>query len=264
MATTITWDAVGERFYESGLDRAVLYVNKVGYVWNGLVSLIEKEASAEPTPLYFDGVKYAEATPLQDFGAVLKAYTYPDEFLVCEGVVDAGNGMYVTGQYPESFGLTYRTKVGNDESGLDLGYKIHILYNLSAAPTAKTHTTLSNTETPELFEWNITAVPANINGYYPTAHFIFDSRQMSPVLLSDLETTLYGDGTTTPVLPDPETLASFIGEWVIMRITDHGDGSWTADGPDAYFTIVGTEFEINQANAKMVDADTYLISDKTY
>lgn len=264
--TTLQWDQVGEKTFETGLDRGVLYLTDGnGVVWNGLVSVTEQGPANLAISLYFDGVKYADTVAIQEFLAVLKAYTYPDEFLECEGVYDAGHGMHVTNQPPQRFGLSYRTSVGDDESGLDAGYKIHVLYNLLAFPAQKAYQSLSAAMEPILFEWNLSAVPEKIPGFQPTAHFIFDSREMSPVLLQDLEDTLYGDGTTTPTLPDASTLTSFIGDWVIMRITEHGDGSWTAEGPDSMITYLdATTFQITQAVATYLDADTYLISDRTY
>lgn len=263
---TITWDALGERFYELGVDRAVLYPpNGVGVPWNGLIGVTEKLSGAESSAIYFDGVKYADTSAPGDFSGTLKAYTYPDAFAELEGTYEIGNGLFATSQQPQRFGLTYRTKIGNDEDGSDHGYKIHILYNLLAIPSQKNYQSVSTGTEVVPFEWSLTAVPSEIPGFRSTAHLIFDTRHMSPELLADVEDALYGDGISAPTLPAPSTLASFIGGWVIIRITDNGDGTWTAVGPDNLISALSpTSFQINQANAKILDPDTYLISDLTY
>lgn len=263
--TTLQWDQVGERTFETGVDRGVLYLPNVpGVAWNGLSSFSEKSSGNEPNGLYFDGVKYADTTNSQEFAGTLKAFTYPDEFLECEGIYEDVDGFFVTGQQPSRFGLSYRTLTGDDEDGVS-GYKIHILYNLLAIPAGKAYQSASPSFEPVVFEWSLTAIPEAIAGFRPTAHFILDSRTMSPELLQDLENSLYGDGISEPNLPSASTLVSFISDWVLIRITDHGDGTWTAEGGDnlVYLTDA-TSFAINQANARYLDGDTYVISDLTY
>lgn len=261
---TLLWDEVGTRMYETGVDRGVLYLQDGSAVpWNGLTSVTEKIAGAEGAPIYFDGVKYGDALAIGDFSASLKAYTYPDEFMEVEGVSDAGNGLYLGNQQTTRFGLSYRTKIGNDEEGIDFGYKIHVLYNLTAIPVQKSFRATLNA--PVEFEWNITSVPEKVPGFRATAHLIFDTRFMSPFLLQDIEDTLYGDGITEPRLPSLSTLVTFASSWVIIRITDNGDGTWTAEGPDEMFSMLdATTFQITQANAEYLDADTYTVSDSTY
>lgn len=264
--TALVWDQVGERFFEVGLDRGVLYPpDTKGVPWSGLISVNEKISGGEGSPIYFDGVKFADQVSAGDFSASLKAYTYPDEFLDCEGIQEVGNGLFVANQRPNRFGLSYRTKIGDDEEGLQSGYKIHILYNLTAIPSQKNYQTqLANSSAIE-FEWAITAIPGEVPGFRSTAHVIIDSRRMGPLLLEDLEKTLYGTEVDDPKLPDLSTLTSFVGDWVIIRITDNGDGTWTATGPDDLITMLdSTTFQIIQANTKTVDANTYLISDLTY
>lgn len=266
MSSTLVWDEIGTRFYEIGVDRGVLYLpDGNGVAWNGLISVNEKSDGNESIPIYFDGVKYSESLIPGDFAASLTAYTYPDEFLECEGILDVGNGLFTTNQQPSRFGLSYRTMIGDDIDGVNQYYKIHILYNLTAIPSQKNYQTIAGDSNAIAFEWNISSVPGEIPGFRPTAHVIFDTRHMSPLLLQDIENTLYGDGSTTPTLPPISTLISFIDAWVIMRITDNGDGSWTATGPDNMFSMLdATTFQITQANAEYLDADTYVISDLTY
>lgn len=262
---TLLWDKPGERIYESGVDRAVLYLPGGGAVaWNGLISVNEKVVGNDGAPVYYDGVKYGEAMGIGDYAATIKAYTYPDEFLELEGIDSVGNGLYVGNQAPRRFGLSYRTMIGNDIEGSTADYKIHILYNLTAYPSQKNYQTSSGNDALQ-FEWNITAIPDKVSGHRPTAHAIFDSRYMGPLFLKDMENTLYGDGISTPELPPISSLVSFASGWVIIRITDNNDGTWTAEGPDELITMLDpTTFQIIQANAVYLDANTYMVSDYTY
>ena len=264
--TAIVWDEIGTRTFEVGVDRGVLYPpNTDGVVWNGLISVNEKTIGNEVTSYYFDGIKYADVAGSGDFAGTIRAYTYPDEFLELEGIVEVGNGLFLANQQPIRFGLSYRTKIGNDVDGDSAGYKIHILYNLTAIPSQKNFQTQSIESSAIEFEWNVTAIPEEVPGFRPTAHIILDTRLMSPLLIADIEATLYGNELNNPELPALSTLTSFIGDWVIIRITDNGDGTWTATGPDDLITMLdATTFQIIQANAEYLDADTYMISDLTY
>lgn len=264
--TVLTWDQSGERVYEAGVDRGVLYMPEGnGVAWNGLLAVNETVAGNSGIPVYFDGIKYANIMALGDFAATLRAYTYPDEFGQFEGILEVGNGLFVANQQSNRFGLSYRTRIGNDEDGLDLGYKIHILYNLTAIPAQKNYQTLSGEISPLEFEWNISGIPGDVPGFQPAVHLIIDSRKMGALILEDIENTLYGDELNDAMLPPISTLTSFIGSWVIIRIIDNLDGTWTAEGPDNLITMLDvTTFQIIQANAVYQDADTYVISDTTY
>jgi hypothetical protein len=260
----ILWDQSGDRFYQAGVDRGVLYLpDGTGVPWNGLISINESVSGNEASPIYFDGVKFADVVTLGEFSASLKAYTYPDEFLQFEGVLEVGNGLFVTNQPVSRFNLSYRTKIGNDDSG-DLGYKIHVIYNLMAIPQSINYETISSVNVVE-FEWAITSIPVEVSGFHPTAHLIFDSRFMGSLLIEDIEHTLYGDKFNDASLPSLSTLTSFISQWVIMRITDNYDGTWTVIGPDSLIKMLdSTTFQIIQANAEYLDENTYIISDLTY
>lgn len=264
--TAIVWDQVGERGFEAGIDRAVLYLpDGSAHPWNGIVSVTERTEGNDIASMYYDGVKYADLLALGNYAATLRAYTYPDEFLPFEGIAEVGNGLFVTNQARPRFGLTYRTKVGSDTADIDEAYKIHVLYNLTAVAADKNYETLTSDASAIQFEWSLTSIPEKIPGHRPTAHIIMDTRKMSPILLADLERTLYGDAFNAPKLPEISTLTNFIGEWVIIRITDNFDGTWTASGPDEFvFMLDGTTFQINQANAVYLDVNTYQISDLTY
>lgn len=264
--TALTWDQTGERIYEAGIDRGVLYMPEGnGIAWNGLLAVNETVTGNTGTSVYFDGIKYANVQALGEFTAALRAYTYPDEFEQFEGTLEVGNGLFVANQHQDRFGLTYRTKIGDDEDGIDLGYKIHILYNVTAVPSAKNYQTLSDTMTPIEFEWNLTAIPGDVPSFQATAHLIIDSRKMGPLILETIEDTLYGNEVNDARLPPLSTLVGFIGSWVIIKITDNLNGTWTAEGPDNLITMLdATTFQITQANAIYLDADTYVISDTTY
>ena len=263
--TTITWDQPGERFYESGVDRGVLYLpSGLGVPWNGLVSVNEKPLTNDTQPVYFDGIKFEDLVVPGDYAGTISAYTYPDEFLEFEGVLSIGNGLFAANQQPGKFGLSYRTMIGNDE-GDNSHYKIHLLYNLTAIPSQKSFQSFSNDPNVTMFEWSITGIPGEVSGFRPTAHIVFDTRFMGPLLLEDIENTLYGDDLNAANLPTISTLTSFISAWVIIRIIDNGDGTWTATGPNNLITILNaTTFQIIQANAEYLDANTYVISDLTY
>lgn len=263
--TALVWAQEGARFYESGVDRGVLYLQDGnGVPWNGLLAVNEDSPVNDAAPVYFDGIKYADVLALGEFSGSLRAFTYPDEFLEFQGVLEVNNGLFVTNQHLNRFGLSYRTKIGNDQDE-DQGYKIHILYNLLAVPSQKAYETQADEISAMEFEWTLTSIPEKAPGFEPTSHLIIDSRLIGPLLLKDIEDTLYGNEFDNAKLPPLSTLTSFIGEWVIIRITDNFDGTWTATGPDELITMLdSTTFQIIQANAMYSDEDTYTISDLTY
>lgn len=196
--TSLVWDKVGERRYEAGLDRGVLYKSdSSGVAWNGLVSVDEALDDITAEPRMFDGVKYLDEPVVGDFAATLTAFTYPDEFMEYEGIESMGDGLYVGDQQPKRFGLTYRTLVGNDVEGTDHGYQVHIIYNLTAVPSTLTYSTLSETVSPNNFSWSLTAVPEPVPGFRPTAHFILDSRFLPGDILAVIEDILYGSDETS-------------------------------------------------------------------
>lgn len=200
--TQLVWDNVGDKIYESGVDRGVLYPpNDAGVSWNGLTGVVEDRSNASTTPYYLDGVKYLDSPLSNDYTATLNAFTYPDEFLPFDGFADVGNGLVADGQVPQMFCLSYRTKIGNDTEALEYGYKIHLLYNLSAVPSNKDYETASPTAVPVVMSWLITGVPISTPGFRPTCHFIIDSTKTDPYALSILEDYLYGTDTVSPVLP---------------------------------------------------------------
>lgn len=257
----IVWDQIGDRVFETGIDRAVLYFpDGSGVPWNGLTSIDEKPNGTIES-VYFDGVKFNDIVVCGDFAATMKAFTYPDEFLEFEGILKDQTGMFITDQPQKMFHLSYRTGVGDDIVGLGTHYKIHLLWNLTAMPSDKSYETLSLDVDPLEFEWSLTSVPEDIDKYRPTSHIILDSRQMDPLLLSDIEGFLYGNEEREPKLPSLKGLISFIRKWQRVLITDNGDGTWTATTsvPGIIEMIDEDIFQINGADATYLDADTYEI-----
>lgn len=203
----LTWGAPTERFFETGVDRGVLYVGiSSGVPWNGLVSVSESPTGGEPKPAYIDGYKFRNIASSEEFEATLEAFASPKEFSPCDGSVSIQNGLIATQQPRRSFGLSYRTKVGNAVDGADHAYKIHLVYNALAAPAQRTNTTLSGSQGLNALSWSLTTLPPSVTGYKPTAHWIIDSRVTPGVLLGTLEDILYGSSAAPPRLPQPSEL----------------------------------------------------------
>lgn len=260
----LVWDKRGERTFELGLDRGVLYLeNGTGVVWNGLTGISETFADTINVPIFIEGVRQVEFPLRGEFAATLSAYTYPDAFLAYDGIAQLDVGLFADNQPSKTFGLSYRTRAGNDVSGSDYGYKIHLLYGLTATPNDMEYTTLGDDVSPVEFSWNITSQPQLDPGYFPTAHAIFDSRYMDAQLLGELEDILYGTAVLTPTLPSLTDLIAFIEGFGTILISDNGDGTWTATAPDVggYITMISaTEFQITGATTVAIDANTYTIS----
>jgi len=210
--TALSWDASGEKLYETGIDRGVLYLSDgSGVPWNGLTGFEDKSTGAT-TPLYFDGLVYNYITVLSDFKGSLKAYTYPDEFLEFEGIQDAENGFLVAGQTPKFFGMSYRSMIGSDLDASH-GYKIHILANIIAVPSVRGYVTNTKSIKALEFEWDLSAVPSLIPGYRPSPHLIFDTTKSTPEFVEVLEELLYGSDVTEPHLPSFQELLNFADSW---------------------------------------------------
>ena len=214
----LVWDQIGERLYETGVDHGVLYIPDAagiyaeGYAWNGLTTVTESPSGAESTPLYADNIKYLNLISAEEFGATIEAFTYPPEFAQCDGSALPSVGVAVGQQSRTTFGLSYRTRVGNDLLGSDLGYKLHLVYGCSAAPTEKAYATINDTPEAITFSWEVTTTPAAVSGLKPTSVITIDSTQVDPIDLAALESVLYGDDLVEAKLPTPdEVLAMFAG-----------------------------------------------------
>lgn len=212
----LQWDQEGQKLYETGVDRGVLYpMSDKGYgtgeAWNGLMSVDEKPSGAEPTALYANNRKYLELLSKEEFAGAIGAYTYPAGFRPCLGIKEMAPGVYVTGQTRVPFGLTYRTLIGNDLKKDAYGYKIHLVYGATAKPTEKSNKTMG--ETPEASElsWEFTTTAVDIPNCDPSAHIEIDSTTLTAEKLKALEDILYGSETAAARLPLPTELATIIG-----------------------------------------------------
>lgn len=204
----LVWDDAGERLYETGVDKGVLYPIGVlgtyvtGYAWNGLVSVTESPSGAEATPLYADNIKYLNLISAEEFAATIEAYTYPDEFAECDGSAEPVLGVKFGQQARKVFGLCFRTKLGNDVAGDAYGYKLHLIYGCLAAPSEKGYQTINDSPEAVTFSWEVASTPPAIAAdYRPTSSIIIDSTVADEAKLAALEDILYGVDTPTPVVP---------------------------------------------------------------
>ena len=207
----LTWDQVGERFYETGVDHGVLYIptNGVynsGVAWNGLISVTESPSGAEPSPQYADNIKYLNLLSTEEFGGTIEAFTYPDEFAQCDGTAFPKVGLAVGQQPRKPFGLSYRTKIGNDTAGQDLGYKLHLVYGALAAPSEKAYSTVNDSPEAVAFSWEFTTTPVEVTGLKPTALLTIDSTKVAAAGLTALEALFYGTELQDPSLPLPNAV----------------------------------------------------------
>jgi hypothetical protein len=199
--TALAWDKVGERVFQTGVDRGVLYLNDgASVVWNGLTG-IDENHSVEIKSSYLNGLKYLQYAVLGDFSGSLKALTYPDEFDSVMGIVEIHPGLSYYDQPHKSFSLSYRTRIGDDVLGTELGYKLHILYDLLANSDAYSFVTQSESSDAMEFSWTLSASPVILSGHRPTSHLVVDSRTTPSETLAALEEILYGTGSTDPILP---------------------------------------------------------------
>ena len=211
----LTWDASGERLYETGVKQGVLYVMDSnsygnGVAWNGLTAITESPSGAESTPLYADDIKYLDLRSTEEFGATIEAYTYPDEFAACDGSASLANGVSIGQQARKMFGLCYRTTVGNDTDGTDHGYKLHLIYGATASPSEKAYETINDSPEAITFSWEITTTPVSVTGFKPTASITIDSTKADPTCLAALEEKLYGGASTEPTLPLPDEVKTIM------------------------------------------------------
>ncbi len=210
--TQLVWDEVGKRIYETGVDRGVLYLPNTqgayvdGVAWNGLTSISEAPSGAEPNAQYADNIKYLNLFSAEEFGATVEAFTYPDEFAQFDGLGTPTPGVVVGQQSRKSFGLSYRTKLGNDIDGDDYGYKIHLIYGCFASPSEKAYNTINDSPEAISFSWAITTTPVGVPGMKPTSIIVIDSTKVDAVTLAALEQILYGTAAVNPALPLPGTV----------------------------------------------------------
>lgn len=255
----LIWSVTGERYYETGVDRGVLFVdNQPGVAWSGMISVSESSSGGEPKPYYIDGVKFLNLAAAEEFEATLSAFHSPSEFSACDGTASIQNGLFVTQQPRKPFSLSYRTRIGNDTEGVEHAYKIHLVYNALAMPGERTNVTIADSTTPTTYTWSISTLPPSITGYRPTAHFVIDSRTTPPNLLAEIEAILYGDDTAASRLPTAQELVDlFKSEGYVVRTNvvtapdmgagdrwGIGDATLTADADELLVTplTTGTKF----------------------
>lgn len=215
MAQLLSWDGVGEKFFENGVDHGVLYlpngsgVYDTGFAWNGLTAVTQAPSGAESNKQYADNIVYANLQSAEEFSATIEAFTYPDEFGPCDGTAEPQPGVVVGQQGRSTFGLSYRTKVGNDVNP-ELGYKLHLVYGLLASPSEKNHQTVNDNPEATAFSWEVESTPIPVTGYKPTSIISINSVTADPTDLAALEVLLYGDdvGPTQPALPAPDVVLS--------------------------------------------------------
>lgn len=255
--TALTWDQVGERLYETGVDHGVLYLPNAsgiydeGVAWNGLTAVTESPSGAEASPQYADNIKYLNLVSAEEFGATIEAFTYPEEFGQCDGTAIPSPGVLLGQQGRKTFGLSYRTRLGNDVDGVDFAYKLHLIYGALAAPSEKAYATINDSPEAITFSWEIATTPVQVAGYKPTSLIVIDSSEVDETDLANLEEILYGDVGVDPRLPLPaEVISLFAGSITVVRLV--GANAPTYNSSTHVVTlpaVTGVEWTINGASA---------------
>ena len=213
----LVWDKTGEHFYETGVKNGVLYIPTAGVyskgvAWNGLTAVTESPSGAEATPLYADDIKYLNLLSPEEFGGTIEAYTYPDEFMECDGSAALTKGVYIGQQKRSTFGLCYRTVLGNDVDNNDYGYKLHLVYGALAAPSEKGYSSINDDPEAITLSWEFTTTPVTVAGHKPTASITIDSTKVNAEKLAALEAILYGSEEKEARLPLPDEIATLMGQ----------------------------------------------------
>ena len=212
----LVWDKTGERLYETGVKQGVLYPQAAsgtypkGVAWNGLTNITESPSGAEATALYADDIKYLNLVSAEELGGTIEAYTYPDEFAECDGSAALTEGVFIGQQDRKTFGLCYRTTLGNDVDSNGHGYKLHLIYGALAAPSEKAYATINDSPEAITFSWEFKTTPVNVTGHKPTASLTLDSTKVSETKMAALEKVLYGDGETEARLPLPDEVVQIL------------------------------------------------------
>jgi hypothetical protein len=253
----LTWDQVGERLYETGVDHGVLYIPNAsgiynfGVAWNGLVTVTESPTGAEASPQYADNIKYLNLVSAEEFGATIEAFTYPEEFGQCDGTSAPAAGVLLGQQGRKTFGLSYRTRLGNDLDGVDYGYKLHLIYGALAAPSEKAYATINDSPEAITFSWEVATTPVLVESYKPTSVIVVDSTEVSAGDLTALEDILYGDEGVDPRLPLPdEVVTLFAGAVTVVRLVGANAPSYNAATHVVTLpAVTGVTWMINGATA---------------
>ena len=244
----LIWDKIGERLFETGVKKGVLFVQNAagaypkGVAWNGLTGVTESPSGAEPSPLYADDIKYLNLMSAEEFGATIEAYTYPDEFAECDGSAELSVGVMIGQQKRKAFGLAYQTALGNDIDGADYGYKLHLVYGALAAPTEKGYQTINESPEAITFSWEVSTTPVEVTGKKPTASLTIDSTKVDAAKLAALELILYGNAGVDPRLPLPNEVATIFASaapsaLALSSSVPAADASAIAVGANLVFTF---------------------------
>lgn len=248
--TALSWDLTGEHFYETGVDHGVLYPYDAGSYqdgvpWNGLVSITETPSGAESTATYADNIKYLNLISIEEFGGTIEAYTYPTEFAECDGTAIPTPGINVGQQVRKTFGLAYRTRIGNDTDGDDLGYKLHLVWGATASPSEKQYSTVNESPEALTFSWTFTTIPVAFvvnDDLRPTALITIDSTKVDASDLQDLEDLLYGTVGTDATFPTPDQVIALFDGSTPTEVTATEPGFVPATGVITIPTITGVEY----------------------
>lgn len=216
MSKALVWDKTGERLYETGVSKCALYPQStdgsypLGVAWNGITAVNKNPSGAEATALYADNIKYMSILSTEEFAATIEAYMYPDEFAECDGSAELLKGVKIGQQKRKAFGLAYRTELGNDVEGTDLGYKLNLIYGALAAPSDESNSSVNGTPEAKTFSWSVSTTPVNVAGRKPTATVEIDSTKVDPKKMAAIEKVLYGDENADPRLPLPDEIKSIM------------------------------------------------------
>lgn len=213
----LTWDNIGERFYETGVSKGVVYPQvagayPAGAAWNGLISVSLTPSGAEPTPLYANNHKYLNLMSVEELGMSIEAYTYPDEFAECDGSAALAEGVRIGQQKRKTFGFCFRTELGNDTEGTTLGYKLHLVYGCLASPSEQSNSTINDSPEAKTMSWECSTTPVEVEGFEPTASIEIDSTKVSETGLKALEDALYGTAEKEAYLPLPAEVITLVGK----------------------------------------------------
>lgn len=266
----LAWDLTGQKLFETGVKHGVLYPQNsttglypLGVAWNGLTAVTESPSGAEANPIYADDIKYLNLISAEEFGATIEAYTYPDEFALCDGSAALAVGVMIGQQKRSAFGLCYRTALGNDIDGDAYGYKLHLIYGAIAAPSEKSYAAINESPEAITFSWEVSTTPVAVTGNFkPTASLVIDSTKVNATTLAALEDILYGTDVADPRLPLPDEIAALFAAGapsaVSMTIVPLDDATGVAVGANVVITfnnkIASEAIVVTEADGTIVAA----------
>jgi hypothetical protein len=261
----LTWDNIGEKTFEAGVEQGVLYkqnalgIYNTGFAWNGLVSVNESPSGAEANKQYANNKVYANITSAEEFSGSLEAFTYPKQFAECDGYAELTPGVSIGQQRRVPFGLSYKTKLGNDLADMDFGYKLHLIYGAKAAPSERNYTTINESPEAMTMSWELSTEPVEVPGKRPTATLVINSTEVDAAKLQDLENILYGTAGSDPRLPLPAEVASILATELVETALPTEPAYNAATDTVTIPAITGVEYFIDgvkQTGDVVISADT--------